>query len=124
MEKNFEFNKVDDGHYAFVMKTDDIERTEVVSKQFAKDHYNEIKAQKIEHMRNLSKVNHDLETNNVPKDDELEHFIRLANNAAKYKKFMDAQASRDAIVEMLEGINKSMTLMEQQIPELKRMPEK
>jgi vacuolar-type H+-ATPase subunit I/STV1 len=123
MEKNFEFKKIDEDHYAFVMKSENIERTEVVKKQFAKDHYKEIAEQKKEYMRNLSKINHDLDLNTIVKDDEMEKFIEMANNAAKYQKFQKLETDKKAILEMIDGINKSMTNMEQTIPELKRMPE-
>jgi hypothetical protein len=120
MEKKFEFKKISSDKYAFTMKSDDIERTEIVNKAFAKSHYEDISHQKVELLNNLSKANKDLEANKVEYDAELERFINLANNAAKYKKYMDATANHRSILDMIENINKSMDSMEKIIPELKR----
>jgi len=120
MEKQFDFKKLDGGKYAFVMISDDIERTEVVSKKFAKEHYEELHKQKKDLMLNLGKTNTDLAANDVHYDAELEHFILLANNAAKYKKYMDLRANQTTLLKMMGEIDTSMANMEKTIPELKR----
>jgi hypothetical protein len=119
-DKKFEFKKLEGGKCAFVMKSADIERTEVVSEEFAKTHYKELITQKTELMNNLGKANRELETNKVEKDNELEHFIELANNAAKYKKYIDAQQNQKAILDMIESIEHSIASIEKVMPEVKR----
>jgi hypothetical protein len=72
-------------------------------------------------MENLGKIKRDREHNKVDEDTELEHFIELANNAAKYKKYMDAVQNEKATTDMLEKINESIMAIERVMPEVKRM---
>jgi hypothetical protein len=123
IKPKFEFNKIDEDHYAFVMRSDDIERTEIVSKQFAKDHYKEIKDQKVDLMKNLATANKLIERGEMVKDAEMDKFLEMANKAAEYKKAVEALESRLAILDMIEKITQSMESIEQKIPEVKRMSE-
>lgn len=123
-EPTFEFKKLSENQYEFIMTNDDFTRTELTNKQFVKDHYKELVSQKAEIMANLGAVNKQLEINKIEKDDELQHFIELANKAAVYKKFMDSEKNQKSYIEMLEKINESMKRIEIVIPEVKRMTDK
>jgi hypothetical protein len=118
-KKEFEFKKVD-GKFAFIMHSPDIERTEVVTESFAKEHYADLIKQKEEQYANLGALNRQIEKFKVEKDDELEHFIELANKAANYKKYMDTQANHKATLDMIEMIEESMRKVEAVMPEWKR----
>lgn len=118
-KKKFEFKKID-GKCAFIMHSDQIERTELVSIEYARNHYTELVNQKNEMMANLGKVSRELENNKVEKDQELEHFIELANNAHKYKKYMDALENQKATMAMVDSINESIDAIEKVLPEVKR----
>ena len=116
---DFEFLK-EGNKYVFVMKAEDIERREYVDKQYVLSHYNELEQQRNAMHENIKKINKELENNKVEKDDELEKFIAMANNAAKYKKYLDAQDNLKATLDMLERINESIKLIELKVPEAKR----
>lgn len=121
MEKKFEFKVLQGDKCAFVMKSDDIERTEVVTKQYAKEHYKDLIRQKGELMNQLSQANKQLEINKVEKNVELERFIEMANLANKYSVYMKAEENHKSIFNMIEGINDSMIKIEKALPEVKRM---
>lgn len=120
-DKKFEFNKISEDKYSFVMRSEDIERTEVVSKKFAKDHYTEIKDQKADLLKNLATANKLIERGEMVKDAEMDKFLEMANKAAEYKKAVEALSNRDAMLDMLEKITQSMESIEKVIPEVKRM---
>ncbi len=117
----FEFKKIDNDKYAFVMHSPDIERTEVVSKDYVKQHYVELENQRINMMENLKTANKMIEQTMVEKDDELEQFIALANKAAKYNKYLDSVSKRDSALEMLHNIEESIKLIKTTLPEVERM---
>lgn len=118
MTKKFEFKKEHDKCF-FIMHSDDIERTEKVSEEFARNHYKELVKQRQELNTNLDAMNKRLESNKVEKDDELENFIKLADKAAGYKKFMDLQSNHKATLDMLKSITETMETMEKVLPYLK-----
>jgi len=120
-EKQFEFKKLSGGRCAFVMRSKDIERTEVVSEEFAKEHYKGLRKQKNEVLQQLSQANKSLEANKVDKNEDVEKFIELANLASKYKKYLDASENSKSINKMLDEINQSMIQIEKVMPEVKRM---
>jgi hypothetical protein len=119
----FDFKKIDEDHYAFVMKSKDIERTEVVHKQYVKDHYKTIKEEKAEHMRGLSQVQKDIARAEFVKDAELDHFLELANKAADYAKGVKAMEQRDFHTDMIGKLSTSIEQIEKVLPEVKRMSE-
>lgn len=122
MEKKISFKKIDENKFAFVLTTTDIERTEVVNKSFVKDHYEDLIRQKQELLNNLGATNKKLEMNKVEKNDELEHFIQLANNAAKYNQYLKTNEDLKVMTDMLENINISVSNIEHVLPEVKRQP--
>jgi hypothetical protein len=119
-KKKFEFKKISEDEYNFIMNSDDIKRVETVKKQFVKDHYKELQHQKQEAMNNLAKVNQQLEANKIEHSPELENFIALANQAGAYKKHMDTLANHSAIIKMLDNISESIESIEKVLPEVKR----
>lgn len=118
MMKKFEFKKEHDKCF-FIMKTDEIERTEKVSEQFARDHYKDLIKQRAELVANIDKMNKDLEANKTENSPELEHFIELANKAGAYKKYMDLQANHKSALEMLDSITESMETIDKVLPYVK-----
>jgi len=121
MEKRFEFKKVGKDKCAFIMHSDDIERTEVVSEEFAKNHYKNLLEQRNEVIENINKINKDVELNRVEQSDELERFIKNSIDAGKYKKFTDSLQNLKATKEMLDNINNSIEAIQKVMPEVKRM---
>lgn len=121
MEKSFEFKKVGKDKCAFIMHSDDIERTEIVSEEFAKKHYKELLTQRNEIIENIKKVNKEIENNRVEPSVELDKFIQHASIAQKYKKFTDNLQSLKATKDMLENVNNSIVAIEKAMPEVKRM---
>jgi hypothetical protein len=116
----FEFKKLAGGKCQFIMKSKDIERVETVSEKYAKDHYNELINQRTQLYEQMKMVNKDLEVNKVDKDIELENFINLVNNAAKYSKFMKAQDNQKGVLDMIDNVNESIKKIEIVYPELTR----
>lgn len=116
----YDFKKTRDGKYAFIMKNDLIERTEVVDEKYVKEHYKELTNQKREYMENLGKINRDLEKFKVEKDPELEHFIELANKAANYAKYMNAQRDQESLLKLIDNTEEGIKHIEAVFPELKR----
>jgi len=122
MEKKFEFKKLSNNKYAFVMTTDDIERTEIVSKDFAMNHYNELLKQRQELMTNKVKIEKEIDNNKYDGDiEEIEHFMKLADAAGKYNKYKQAVSNKEATEDMVKAINESISAIEHTIPELKRV---
>ncbi len=121
---DFEFKKLGKGKCAFISKTEDIERTEVVSNEYVKKHYENLKNQKREMIQQGLHLNKQMEINKVEKDEELEKFIETANRAARYNKYFEAFNNKKGVDDMLERINTSLSQIEQVIPELKRMKKK
>jgi hypothetical protein len=122
MAKKYEFKKVENNKYAFIMNAEDIVRTEVVSKDFAKKHYEELLKQRHDIMENISKMKREIENNKFDGDEqELERFIVLANAANKYNKYKDAVNNLKASEDMVSSINESIVNIENVITELKRV---
>jgi len=80
-KKKFEFKKLNENRYAFIMQSEDILRTEEVDKDYVKVHYGELQKQKQEVLNQLAQANKQLELNNIEYNAELEKFINMANDA-------------------------------------------
>jgi hypothetical protein len=121
MESNFEFKKLGNNKCAFVMHSEDIERTEVVNEEYVKKHYSTLKEQKGEILNQLSQARKTAEQNKVEKSEDIEKFLALVEEAGKYKKYHEAELQQASISKMLTQINLSLEQMEKAMPELKRL---
>jgi hypothetical protein len=117
---DYDFVKLDNGHYAFISKNDDILRTEEVTKEFVKKQYDTEKEHKKKLMQQLGALNKLIENNNVVYDEELEKFIALADKAAKYKEYQKNIEQRDNALEMIDLSEQTTKKIEHVIPELMR----
>jgi hypothetical protein len=126
MQKKFELKKINEDKYKYIghHPLDDkgrcLVREETVDKKFIKDHYKATLEHKQQQLNNLAQIQKSLEENHVDKSEEMEHFIEMANYAAKFKKFQDAQANKDATMNILKMLNEEIEIFEKAIPELKR----
>lgn len=96
----------------------------VVSEKFVKEYYANTKKEKEQHMNNIRALNRALERNKVEKDDELEHFILLANKARDYAQHMKDQEALEGELRMIDLIDESLKPIENLFPELKRAKKK
>jgi hypothetical protein len=122
MEKQkYEFKKLSSGKCAFILNTPDIERTEVVSEEYARNQYQKLKDDKNKHLEELQRINKKIKDLNIEKDDELEKFIELANRANKYSEYKKAVDHREGVLSMLGLIEESIKPIEAVLPQVKRM---
>ena len=126
-ELKFEFNKIDEHHYAFVMKSEDIHRTEVVSKQYAKDHYKQLKEDIVKYNKALTEADKKLLTSSFVADKELDDLIAMNTRAADYAKKRDehnkVSGEKEYLTDAIGKMRINIELMEKALPELKRMKE-
>lgn len=122
MEKvKYDFKKISNDKFAFIGVTPNFVRTEECNKQYVKDHYKDMVNQRNELMKNMAQARKMMDDNKVEKDIEMERFIEMANNAAKYKKYLESENNHKAMLDMIENINGSLAQIEKVLPELKRM---
>lgn len=121
MKRELTIKKLEDGKYALISGTEEIERTEVVNEDYLRNQYKELIEQKNKILFDLQGINKKLKDSPVVFDEELEKFIALADKAAEYKKFMQLKDIQKGTTDMLEMINDSMKPIEAILPITKRL---
>ena len=121
MDMQRKFVKLDKGRYAFVTKGPDFVRTEEFDLKKAKELYIESMNERKTFGENLGKCNRELKNLDVKPDAELEHFIELANRAAKYTKMQELLGQQKYLLDEIEKMGKQCEAIEKLIPEVKRI---
>lgn len=120
----YECHKKDKNRFVFVTHSNDDNATVTAietSLEYAKQHYKQCLEGKQSLLNDLARINKELERNKVDFDNELEHFIELADKAAAYKNAMKMKQNREVIMAQLKMSEQTIKDMELQLPELKRM---
>lgn len=117
----YEFKKLGNGKVAFITKTDEATTTIETTVERAKNHYKEMIDGKQKLLNDLAKINKDLKDNEVVKNEEMEKFIQMANDANKYHKYQKLLTDRDVLLENLKMSERTIKDVETAMPEVKRM---
>ena len=104
----------------FITETKELKRIEEVPKQAAIDLYRQSKEEKERLVQEINKIEKKIKSFDIKKDEELERFIELANKAAKYNEYRQAQDQRDNMLSNLNNYTMQIEDLEKAIPELKR----
>lgn len=120
VEVKTSIKKISNDKYAFVTEAEKFTRTEEVNKSVLKESYDESIEAHNKYVEELKKVNKALEESKPDNFKELEEFIELNNQAAKYNEYKKNENIQKNIVDMLKRLEKQKADIEAVCPEFKR----